>query len=171
MHVPRIAAVVSAAATILGLAVAPSSAATRTVPDPTGDTGMMRGGPDITSTRTTYGSKRILVVVKHAGSADEAGTITGSVLKFRGGGTYTLQHRFPDPGFGTPETDEVLLGQTSRRVKCKGLSSSTTKSTVSISAPVACFDDGGPALRSKGFSFTRNFDLDDTERSGWIRRG
>jgi hypothetical protein len=163
--------VLAASAAILGLASSPSSAASRTVADPANDTEMMRGGPDIISTTTTYGSKRIVVVVKHAGSADELGTITGSVLRFRGGGTYTLQHRFPDPGFGTPEVDEILVGQTSKRVKCKGLTSSTSKNTVRISAPVACFKDGGPALKSKGFSFTRNFDLDNTKPSGWIGRG
>lgn len=170
MQIPRSAAVLAVSAAVLGLAW-PASAASRTVPDPAGDTEMMRGGPDITSTRTTYGSKRIVVVVKHAGPADGLGTITGSVLRFRGGGTYTLQHRFADPAFDTPEVDEILLRQTPKRVKCKGLKSSTSKSTVRISAPVACFKDGGPALKSKGFSFTRNFDLDETKRSGWIRRG
>ena len=134
MTTHRAPAIVAASVTLLGLAVSPTLGASTTVADPVGDTEMQRGGPDIISTKTTFTGKRITVAVKHAGAVSDIGTITGSVLKFRGGGTYTLQRRFPDEAFGTPLRNEILLGETSKRVKCKGVTSKVSKSTVTKAA-------------------------------------
>lgn len=167
----RTVAALAASAALLGLGPSPSLAASTTVKDPVGDTQMQRGGPDIISTTTTFTAKRITVAIEHAGAVSDIGTITGSVLKFRGGGTYTLQRVFPDEGFGTPLKNEILVGQTSKRVKCTGVASKVSKRTVTVSAPVKCFKKRGTAVKSKSFSFTRNVDLDETRRSRWISRG
>jgi hypothetical protein len=167
--------VLCAALATLGSAPA---AGTGSVTDPRGDTTMMRGGPDIIKTTVAYTSKRIEVKVHYATDSDidyarDQATITGAILKFKRGGTYTLQRKAADPGFQTPQADEVLVGQTSKRVKCRGVAStvSDAKRTVTVKAPLKCFTKDGPKVKAKGFSFTVNFDTDETSSTKWINRG
>ena len=163
---------------LLAAGAVPASAGSIDVTDPANDTAMMRGGPDIVSTKTDFSKKRVTVKVKyltseHVDLATDGGTITGATLKFKGGGTYTLQRKSADPAFQTPLANEIVIGDTARRAKCSGVKSSVSSAnrTVTVKAPVKCFKKDGPKLKSKGFSFTYNFDLDETEWSKWVKQG
>ena len=164
--------------TVLALAVGPAGAAQRTVSDPVGDTQMMRGGPDIVATKVSYSNKRVTAKVTYRTAADiayatDGGTITGINMKFGNGKRYVLQRHAADPGWQTPGVDEILIGDTSRRVTCAGVTSSVAKAKkqVTVSAPVSCFKGRGTDLKAQGFSFTVNYDLDETKWTKRIARG
>lgn len=137
-----------------------------TVTDPRSDTAMGRGGPDIVSARIGYG-KRIVATLGYASSPETSGTISGANLEFKNGRSYTLQRHAADPAWGTPLTNSILVGSTC--VPCAGVKSSVnrTSRTVTVSAPSSCFKGKSAKLRAQGFSFTVNFDSDET---GWTKQ-
>lgn len=141
-----------------------------TVTDPTNDTAMGRGGPDLVSTRVTY-AKRIAATLRFANAPEDLGTINGVNLTFKNGRSYTLQRHAADPGFQTPLKSEIVL-DTGVRVSCKGVSSSVNRSrrTVTVSAPTKCFNGKNTRLKAQGFSFTRNFDTDETRWTKWVAK-
>ncbi len=174
---PR-AAIAALSGTIVMLASTPAFAGQATVSDPTGDTQMMRGGPDIVSTKVAYTGKRITATITYSTPADVAyardgGTITGVNLKLRKGKTYVLQRHAADAGWQTPLINEIIIGGTAKRVPCNGVTSSVAAKAkqVTVSAPVACFATGGKDLKAQGFSFTVNFDVDETKWTKWIPQG
>lgn len=169
---------VAAFGTAIALAAGPAWGAQRSVSDPVGDTQMMRGGPDIVSTKVNYSNKRVTAKITYSTAGDiayatDGGTITGINMKFGNGKTYVLQRHATDPGWQTPQEDEILIGDTARRAKCDGVTSSvaTAKKQVTVSAPAKCFKGKGTDLKARGFSFTVNFDKDETKWTRWIAQG
>lgn len=160
------------------LASEPALAGQATVSDPTGDTQMMRGGPDIVATKVVHSARRITATITYRTAGDlayarDGGTITGVNLKLRNGKSYVLQRHAADAGWQTPLTNEILIGGKSTRVPCKGVTSSVAAAAkqVTVSAPVDCFATGGKDLKAQGFSFTVNFDVDETKWTKWVPQG
>lgn len=155
-----------------------TAAAERTsVTDPRNDTEMHRNGPDVVASSLTYG-KRIVVKVTYDSAADLAyarngGTITGANLKFKNGKAYTLQRHAADESWQTPLKNEIIKGGTAKRVQCDGVTSAVSSANrqVTVSAPTSCFKGEGTKLKAQGFSFTVNFDVDETRWSKRVAKG